>query len=344
MDFRTLIRLDRCFVIAEAGVNHNRDLELAMRLVHAAKDAGADAIKFQTWVTEEVITPDAPMAGYQKQNIGADQGQFAMAKDLELSFDEFREISEYAHGAGILFFSTPDDEKSTDFLDSIGVPIFKIGSAEVTNIPFLKYVAEKGKPVILSTGMAGLGEVEQGVRAIESTGNREVALLHCVSSYPADPADCNLRAMETLAAAFGYPVGFSDHTLGIEVAIGAVARGARILEKHLTLDKGLPGPDHVASLDVPEFTRMVRAVRTVESALGNGVKWPVEAEFETRKVVRRSVVARRDIPAGSVLRVEDLALRRTSQGLPPSALEELIGRQLRESVRENTAIRMEMVS
>jgi N-acetylneuraminate synthase len=332
MTLSDFLKPGRCFVIAEAGVNHNRDLGLARQLVAAARDAGADAVKFQTWVTEDVMTRHAPMAAYQKGNIGVDVGQFKMAKDLELPFDAFRDISDYAREIGITFFSTPDEEKSADFLEQLGVSLFKIGSAEVTNIPFLEYVAAKQKPFILSTGMSTLGEVEAAVRAIESTGNRDFAILHCVSNYPADPSECNLRAMETIAAAFGYPVGFSDHTLGSTVAVAAVARGARVIEKHITLDPSLPGPDHRASLDPKAFKEMVDAIRATESALGDGVKRPMPSEIDARTIARRSLVAARALPAGTLLTRADIAIKRPGIGIETKHLDAFVGRKLRRDV------------
>jgi N,N'-diacetyllegionaminate synthase len=330
-----------CFVVAEAGVNHNRDVELGKRLVDAALDVGADAVKFQTWVTEKLVARDAPTAPYQARTLGGEPSQFEMLKALELGYDAFRELKEYAEGRGILFFSTPDEEDSADFLDQLGVPLFKLSSAEIPSIPFLRHVARKDRPIILSTGMATLGEVEAAVRAIEEEGNRELILLQCVSAYPSDPADSNLRAMDTLASAFGYPVGFSDHTLGTEVAVAAVARGACLLEKHLTLDRGLPGPDHEASLDPEAFAAMVRAVRTVERALGDGVKRPVAAEAETAPVLRKSLVTARPLLAGEPIGSEDVSLRRTSNGLPPSALPQFLGRRLKRDLPENEPLTLD---
>ncbi len=332
-----------CFIIAEAGVNHNGDVMLAKQLIDAAKEVGADAVKFQTWVTEKLVAPDAKMAEYQRHNIGQDESQFKMLKDLELSYDQFREIKTYADRQGILFFSTPDEEDSADFLEDLGVPLFKIGSGEVTNLPFLRHVALKGRPIILSTGMSTLSEVESAVRTIEEAGNRQLALLHCVSSYPAEPVDCNLRAIDTLKSAFQYPVGFSDHTLGIEIAVGAVARGACVIEKHFTLDKHLPGPDHAMSLDPGEFTEMVRAIRAVEAALGTGRKWPTPSEVKTKRVVQKAIVAARDIPIGKTLELSDLALRRTSGGLPPSYIKLLIGREVRDTIKANQTISLSML-
>lgn len=327
-----------CFIIAEAGVNHNGDPALARQLVDAARDAGANAVKFQTWITEKLITSQAPMAAYQRENMGAEDTQYSMLKRLELSQQQFREIQAYALRQGILFLSTPDEEDSADFLDSLGVPAIKIGSAEVTNLPYLGYIAAKGKPVILSTGMATLGEVEAAVQAIEETQNHALVLLHCVSDYPASPQDCNLLAMDTLRQAFQYPVGFSDHTLGTEVAIAAVARGACVIEKHLTLDKGMPGPDHSSSLDPQEFAQMVRAIRTVETALGTGRKTPTPPEMQTRLVVRKSIVAQRDIPQGTTLQRGDLALRRSSGGLPAANLGLVIGRVTKRDLQANDII------
>ena len=332
-----------CFIIAEAGVNHNGDLALAKRLVDAALDAGADAVKFQTWVTEKLVVPDAGMAEYQKQNLGTDDSQFRMLKELELSYDQFRAIKAHADRQGILFLSTPDEEDSADFLEALGVPAFKIGSGEVTTLPYLRHVALKGRPIILSTGMSTLAEVEAAVRAIEGAGNRQLALLHCVSAYPADAADCNLRAMDTLAAAFGYPVGFSDHTLGIEIPVAAVARGACIIEKHLTLEKALRGPDHSASMATDEFAALVRAIRTVETALGDGTKRPAPVEIETKRVVQKAIVARRSIRTGERVTAADVVLRRASGGLGAACLPLVLDRVARCEIEANRPITLEML-
>jgi N-acetylneuraminate synthase/N,N'-diacetyllegionaminate synthase len=332
-----------CFIIAEAGVNHNGDLGLAKTLVDAARAAGADAVKFQTWLTEKLVAPDALMAEYQKQNLGREQSQFEMLKQLELGYDHFCELKLHAEGQDILFFSTPDEEDSADFLESLGVPLFKIGSGEVTNLPFLHHVALKGKPIIFSTGMSTLGEVDTAVRIIEQAGNRQLVLLHCVSNYPADPIDCNLRAMDSLAAAFGYPVGFSDHTLGTEVAIAAVARGACVLEKHFTLDKAMPGPDHRASADPAEFAAMVRAIRNVERALGDGIKRPAPSEIETKKVVQKAITARRIIRAGEEIAAGAVTLRRTSGGLAAAHLALILGRHASRDIQAGQTITLDML-
>jgi N,N'-diacetyllegionaminate synthase len=316
-----------CLVIAEAGVNHNGKLALARKLIDAAAQCGADVVKFQTWITEELVGSGAPMAEYQTRACGTGFDQFRMLKQLELDHAQFRRLKTHAKRRKICFASTPDEADSADFLDQLGVPFFKIGSAEIPNLPLLRHVARKGRPVVLSTGMATLAEVETAIRTMEGAGNRNIVLLHCVSDYPASASESNLRAMDTLAAAFGYPVGFSDHTLGIEIALAAVARGACVLEKHLTLDKNMEGPDHAASLDPAEFAAMVSAIRTVESALGDGIKRPSAAELEIRKVVVKSVVLANSVKAGRKLRASDLCLRRSSPGLPPTTLPALIGRR-----------------
>lgn len=333
-----------CFIIAEAGVNHNGTKELAIRLVDVALEAGADAVKFQTWITDKVVTRDAPAAEYQLKESTRKISQYELLRSLELDFESFREVKAYADRRGILCFSTPDEEQSADFLDEdMRTALFKIGSGELTNLPFLKHVARKGKPVILSTGMSYLGEVENAVRAIEETGNVQLALLHCVSTYPAEPAWCNLKAMDTLAMAFGYPVGFSDHTMGIEVALAAVARGACIIEKHLTLDRTLPGPDHRLSLEPDDFRALVKGVRAVESSIGDGIKTPVAPETEIRTVARKYIVAACPIAQGETLTVEKVAFRRSGGGLDPAQLPLVLGRQIKRPIETHTIITLDML-
>ena len=277
----------QCFVIAEAGVNHNGDVKLARALVDAAIAAGADAVKFQTFRAEQLVTADAPKADYQQHTTGSDESQLAMLKRLELDEHSHRELLAYCGAKRILFLSTPFDETSADFLESLDVAAFKLPSGEVTNLPFLRHVARKHKPIILSTGMATLSEVSHAVDAIWQEGNRSLVLLHCVSNYPADPADSNLRAMATLGDAFGVPAGFSDHTMGDAMALAAVALGARVIEKHLTLDRALPGPDHQASMEPDAFRQMVERIHDVESGLGTGRKQPVAREAAVARVARK---------------------------------------------------------
>jgi N-acetylneuraminate synthase len=328
------------FVVAEAGVNHNGDLELARRLVDAAAAAGADAVKFQTFRTDALVTRDAPKAGYQAEATGAG-GQRAMLASLELSLEAHAELRDRSRDRGLVFFSTPFDEESADLLERIGVPVFKVPSGEITNLPLLRHVAAKRRPIILSTGMSTLDEVARAVDTVRAAGDPPLALLHCVSAYPAPAAETNLRAMDTLRARFGCPVGLSDHTLGTAVAIAAVARGAAIIEKHLTLDKTLAGPDHRASLDPGEFVALVRSIREVESALGDGDKRPTPSELDTRRVARKSLVAARPIRAGERLAVEDIAVKRPGSGIEPADLPRVLGRAVRRDLAADDLISWE---
>jgi len=339
----------RVFIIAEAGVNHNGSLELAYKLVDVAVEAGADAVKFQTFKTENVISRKAKKAKYQNKASGNAESQFEMIKKLELSFEDFRKIKRYCDKKGIIFLSTPFDHKSVDFLEEL-VPVYKVGSGEITNLPFLEYIAKKEKPVILSTGMATLGEVEEATGAIINANSSffdtfhlsrltshlpPLTLLHCVSEYPAKYEDVNLKAMLTLKKAFKFPVGYSDHTLGIEIPIAAVALGARIIEKHFTLDKNLPGPDHKASLEPQELKQMVRAIRNVEKSLGDGIKRPTQSELEMMKVVRRSLMATRDIKAGEVVKELDIAIKRPETGILPKFKKIVIGMRPTRDIKKD---------
>jgi N-acetylneuraminate synthase len=333
-----------CFIIAEAGVNHNGSLESAHRLVDVAVQAGADAIKFQTFKAERLVTPDAPKANYQMQNTDGAESQYEMLKRLELSAEAHRSLMAYCREKDILFISTPFDEESADFLVELGVDLLKIPSGELTNLPFLAYVAGRGKPLIVSTGMANLAEVEAAVSTIETATNGGFALLHCVSTYPADPAEVNLRAMETMRAAFGVPVGYSDHTLGLDVALAAVALGACLIEKHFTLDRTLPGPDHQASLEPDELIALVQGIRTVESALGNGRKQPTPSEANTAAVGRKSLVATQDIPAGAILTEEMITIKRPGTGLAPALRSHLIGRTAQTDIPAKTLFSLDMLA
>jgi len=332
-----------CFIIAEAGVNHNGDLPLAKRLVDAAVAAKADAVKFQTFKAQRLVTRMAPKAAYQARATGGGESQYEMLRRLELSAQAHRELLGLCQAQGILFMSTPFDEESADLLDGLGVAVFKIPSGELTNLPLLTHVARKGRPMIVSTGMSTLEEVELAVRTMEESGNRAMILLHCVSSYPADPADANLRAMETLAETFQVPVGYSDHTPGIEVAIAAVARGACVIEKHFTLDRRLPGPDHRASLEPNGLTALVRGIRVVESALGHGRKEPAPSEADTAAIARKSLVAARDLARGTKLRREDIAIKRPGTGLQPALHSEVVGRVINQDVSADTLLSLEML-
>lgn len=332
-----------CFLIAEAGVNHNGSLDLALKLVDAAVCAGADAVKFQTFTAARVVTRDAPKAAYQKETTGSEESQLEMLQKLELSPNAHREIQAYCGKRGIPFLSTPFDEESADFLEGLHVPAFKIPSGEITNLPFLEHVARKGKPLIVSTGMSSMEEVESAVAVIRQAGNDDLALLHCVSAYPAEAADANLSAMRTMAQAFDVPIGYSDHTLGIEVALAAVALGAHVLEKHFTLDRNLPGPDHRASLEPDEMSALVRGVRTVEAAIGHGRKEPAACEADVAAVSRKSIVTACDIAAGTRINRDLLVMKNPGTGWAPSMLGQVIGRVAAKDIPADTLLTAEML-
>jgi len=329
------------FFIAEAGVNHNGDLQRAKALVDAAARAGADAVKFQTFKAEELVTRSAPKAQYQLQTTSAEESQLEMISKLELSADDHRELIAHCRLKNILFLSTPFDQNSVDLLEALKIPAFKIPSGEVTNWPFLEYVASKGKPVILSTGMSTLEEVEGAFRMLRAAGCDDLAILHCTSSYPAPPASVNLRAMLTLAKTFQVPVGLSDHTSGTEIAIAAAAMGASVLEKHFTLDRSLPGPDHRASLEPGELKALIGGIRDVESALGDGWKRPTDAEQDVKGVARRSIVSRGAIAPGTLITKELLAYKRPGTGIPPSEAPKVLGRRAARAIAADTVIRLE---
>jgi N-acetylneuraminate synthase/N,N'-diacetyllegionaminate synthase len=330
-----------CFVIAEAGVNHNGDPALAHRLVDAAAAAGADAVKFQTFDPEQLVATDTPKAAYQIANTGSAETQLTMLRRLALPQGALEPLAAHARDRGLLFLSTPFDPASADFLDRIGVPGFKVASGEVTNLPFLAELARKGKPMLVSTGMCTLGEVAAAVATVRSNGSPPLALFHCVTNYPAAPGDCNLRAMETMRRVFGVPVGWSDHTEGLFPSIAAVAAGASLLEKHFTVDRTLPGPDHLASLEPDELTALIAGVRETEAALGDGVKRPAPSETANALLVRRSLHAARPMPAGHVLAQSDLVALRPGSGLPPSIVGRLVGRSLRVELTRGQMLREE---
>ena len=331
------------FVIAEAGVNHNGDVALARELIDVACSAGADAVKFQTFRAEAIATLDAPKASYQLATTSSAQSQFEMLRQLELSKDEHHLLKDYCREKNITFLSTPFDPESADFLETLDVPAFKISSGDLTNTPLLQHVARKKKPIILSTGMATLQEVKEALTAINETGNDKVILLQCVSQYPASPGEVNLRAMETMHRAFNVPIGFSDHTEGIAVSLAAVALGAVVIEKHFTLDRNLPGPDHRASLEPEELKALITGIRSIEAALGNGEKKPSAAELKTASVARRSIVAAHPIQAGAILSDEEVVLKRPGTGLPPSMLKSVVGKRVRRDIPAGTMIDLEML-
>jgi N,N'-diacetyllegionaminate synthase len=333
-----------CFVIAEAGVNHDGDLDVAFRLVEAAAAAGADAVKFQSFSADALATADAPKAAYQQRTTDAAESQRQMLRRLELDAAAHREIQARCRDRGIVFLSSPFDVASADMLAALDVPAFKIPSGEITNPALLAHVAGHRRPVILSTGMATLDEVDAAVTTLRGNGGGEIVLLHCVSNYPADPADCNLRAMATMARKFGLAVGYSDHTPGDEVAIAAVALGACLIEKHLTLDRTRPGPDHAASMEPEDFARMIARLRRAESALGDGDKRPAASETATASVARRSLVAAIDIAAGTTLTDELIASRRPGTGIAPGERHRITGRVAARDIARDTLISFDMLA
>lgn len=314
------------FIIAEAGVNHNGRLDLALRLCDAAKEAGVDAVKFQTWITEDLLTENTDLAEYQKAGLESESSQYEMLKKLELSHDIFRKIKAYCEKIGIPFLSTPDEPRSLDFLLSIGMGVIKVGSGEVTNIPYLRYIGSKNRDVILSTGMSSLGEVERAYNELLSAGSKSVALLHCTTNYPCPMDEVNLNAMITMKNAFNTKVGYSDHTMGIEIPIAAVAKGAEIIEKHFTLDRNMEGPDHKASLDPVELCKMVSCIRNIEQALGDGIKKPNKSEILNKKIVQKSIVAKRNISKGELFSAENMTTKRANGGIPALFWDAVIGR------------------
>lgn len=334
------------FIIAEAGVNHNGSVDRALAMVDAARDAEADAIKFQTFSAEKLASPDAEKAAYQKVATGSGS-QLEMLRALELSEADYRAILARCEARGIEFMSTPFDEEAADFLAGLGMRRLKVPSGEIVSHSLLRHLARMDRPIILSTGMATMDEIHEAVAVIRDTRaacgfTADVAsiltILHCTSNYPAGLKDVNLRAMKTIADETGLPVGYSDHTLGITVALAAVALGATVIEKHFTLDRNLDGPDHQASLSVEELAEMVRGIRGVEKALGSAVKAPTEAELAVRAVARRSISAARDLQVGDVLSADDLILLRPASGIEPKFQDEVVGRVLASPVKAWQAI------
>ena len=313
------------YIIAEAGVNHNGRLDLALQLCDAAKEAGVDAIKFQTWKTELIISKNTEMADYQKKNLGNDDSQYDMLKKLELSYDHFRLIKDYCDNIGIQFLSTADETESLDFLCELGMPLIKLGSGEITNIPYLRYCAKKNIPLIISTGMCNLSDVATAFDVLTEAGATDITLLHCTTNYPCPMDEVNLRAMQTMKDAFKCKVGYSDHTMGTEIPIAAVAMGAEIIEKHFTLDRNMEGPDHKASLEPHELKYMVDCIRNIEVALGDGLKKPNASEVEISKVVLKSIVAKSPVKKGDTLTPDNLTIKRAGSGIPATYWDIIIG-------------------
>lgn len=319
------MNFERTLIIAEAGVNHNGDVNLAIQLCDAAKRAGADIVKFQAWITEKIITTNVAQAEYQTVNTGVVESQYDMLKRLELSQEDFKIIKKHCDEIGIVFASTADECESLDFLISLGIPFIKIGSGEIGNIPYLRYIGSKKMPVILSTGMSGMEDIEISLKALKDGGAEDVTLLHCTTSYPCANNDVNLKAMKSIENRFRVNVGYSDHTKGNDVAVAAVAMGAKILEKHFTLDRNMEGPDHAASLSPEELEAYVRAIRNIEEALGSGEKEPTDVEKNISNVVLKKIVAKRPIKKGAIILEEDICVKRNDQGVSCKMWDKVIG-------------------
>ncbi len=329
---------EKCMIIAEAGVNHNGSLDLALKLCDAARDCGADVVKFQTWKTENLITKNVAQADYQVKNTGKTESQYDMLKRLELSYNDFRIIKKHCDDIGIVFASTADEPESLDFLVDLGVPFIKVGSGDIGNVFFLRMMGEKRLPVILSTGMSSLAEVELSIRALKEGGASDITLLHCTTNYPCPYEDVNLRAMLTLRDAFHLPVGYSDHTVGRDVAVSAVALGARVLEKHFTLDCNMEGPDHAASTDPAGFADLVKGIRIAESCMGTGIKKPTKAETKIARVVTKRIVAKMTIKAGEVLDDSNICVKRNDIGEKAFDWDIVLGRRAIRDYKEDEGI------
>lgn len=327
--------MKKTIIIAEAGVNHNGDLNQAKELVKVAAEAGADYVKFQTFKADKIVSKEAKKAAYQSQNQNdGDDNQYNMLKKLEMPEFWHLELIEYANLLGIKFLSTGFDEESIDFLETLEPDMYKIPSGEITNKPFLQHIASKGKPIVLSTGMANIEEIKQAVAVIQQKGLSKdlITVLHCNTEYPTPMKDVNLFAMEHIKQEVGVAVGYSDHTLGIEVPIAAVALGAKVIEKHFTLDRSSPGPDHRASLEPNELREMVKSIRNIELAIsGSGIKVPSPSEKGNLKIVRKSIHCNRDILKGEIINREDLICLRPGNGISPMDLDKVIGRKAKEN-------------
>ena len=317
--------MSKVYIIAEAGVNHNGSLDIAKKLVDEAKKSGADCIKFQTFIAENIISKNAKQAKYQTKNIGKEQSQLEMIKKLELSFEDFKQLNNYCIEKNIDFLSTAFDLESIDFLESLGMNTWKIPSGEITNLPYLIKIAKLKKKVILSTGMSTMQEIEDAVNIFKEYGTTDITILHCTTQYPTLFEDVNLNAMLSIKEKFGYDVGYSDHTKGIEVPIAAVALGATVIEKHFTLDNNMIGPDHKASLQPDELKKMVESIRNIELSLGDGRKVVANSEKENMSIARKSIVAKKSIRKGQLLSEENITVKRPGDGISPMKWFDILG-------------------
>jgi N,N'-diacetyllegionaminate synthase len=331
------------FIIAEAGVNHNGSFELAKKLVDAAADAKADAVKFQTFKAENVISKFAEKAEYQKQTTGSNESQLDMVKKLEFSFDTFIKLKEYCTSKDIMFFSTPFDMESVEFLKTLNMGIWKIPSGEITNLPYLQRIASFNEEIIFSTGMATMKEIATALEVLIANGTKKdnITILHCNTEYPTPMKDVNLKAMNSIRDTFGVKTGYSDHTIGIEIPVAAAALGACVIEKHFTLDKQMEGPDHKASLDPSELKAMVSAIRNIEQALGSGVKQPSDSEKKNIDIARKSLHLARNIGKGEKLSADDLTAKRPGNGISPMLIDKVIGCSVKTDLMKDTLLKFE---
>ena len=332
--------MNKVFIIAEAGVNHNGSIDLAKKLIDVASESGVDAVKFQTFKAENLVSKNAQKADYQKQTTDKNESQFDMIKKLELDVDTHKELMAYCKSKNIMFLSTPFDHDSIDLLSDLGLEIFKIPSGEITNLPYLRHIGRLNKKVILSTGMADIGEIEDALDVLIAAGTKKenITVLHANTMYPTSMEDVNLKAMMTIGNTFDVAFGYSDHTLGIEVDIAAVAMGACCIEKHFTLDKTMEGPDHKASLEPDELKAMVKAIRNIELALGSCVKKPSKSEIPNIQIARKSIVAKMDIKKGEILSENNLAIKRPGNGINPMRWDEIVGSIATKDYKEDELI------
>ena len=326
------------YIIAEVGVNHNGNMKNAMELIKVAQKCGVNCVKFQTFRAEQIVIQSAPKADYQLRSTNPQETQLDMLKKLELSNDDYNKLFEFCNQLGITFISTPYSEEDVDFLDELGVPAFKLASISVVEPQFIEYVALKKKPVILSTGMADLEEVREAVKVFDSTGNKDLILLQCTTNYPSEYEDCNIRAMVTMKNKFNKIIGYSDHTRDDFACITSIALGAKVIEKHLTLDRGLPGPDHSSSLNPDEFLQLVNNIRKTEIILGSDMKYPSNVEKQNAKGMRRSIVAKCNIEEGMVIRKNMLTLKRPASGLAPQYYKQLLGQKAKRKIYKDELI------
>ena len=334
--------MDRVFIIAEAGVNHNGNVEIAKKLVDAARNAGSDAVKFQTFKAEKTVSIFAAKAEYQKGTTEESETQLEMVKKLELDMNEHREIMSYCNQKGIMFFSTPFDLESVDMLNVLGLGVFKIASGEITNLKLLEKIGSLNREIILSTGMADLTEIKDALTVLNEAGTprEKITILHCNTEYPTSMEDVNLLAMQTINKAFNTRVGYSDHTTGIEISVAAVALGATVIEKHITIDKNMNGPDHKSSLDPREFKEMVMAIRNIEVALGDGVKRASLSELKNKNIARKSIVAANDIKLGEIFSESNITIKRPGCGVNPMKWYNVIGEVAKRDFKEDEAIEL----